>query len=163
IFAAIGMETLCFLAKRESRLPLLVLVVLLLDTTSTSIQPLARTDKRHFIAAGEYLAARAPNERVIEGVIKRDGSFGFDIGPDATPLSYYTTIPRVAGYHNLAATHVHNFAETIVKMAERDLRNDGHLLPNTEILVAILNASRVVCTGFVVNGCPKSFSTATPE
>jgi hypothetical protein len=163
IFAAIGMETLFSLAKRESRLPLLVLVALLLDATSTSVQPLARTDKRHFIAAGEYLASAAPNERVIEAVIKRDGSFGFDIGPDATPLSYYTTIPRIAGYHNLAATHVHNFAETIIKMAERDLRNDGHLSPSTEILVAILNASRIVCFGVVVNGCPKSFSTATPE
>jgi len=163
IFAAIGMETLFSRAKRESRLPLLVLLALLLDATSTSVQPLARTDKRHFIAAGEYLASAAPNERVIKAVIKRDGSFGFDIGPGATPLSYYTTIPRVAGYHNLAATHVHNFAETIIKMAERDLRNGGHLSPDTEILVAILNASRIVCFGFVVNGCPNSFSTATPE
>jgi hypothetical protein len=100
---------------------------------------------------------------VIEAVIARDGSFGFDIGPDATPLSYYTAIPRVAGYHNLAATHVHNFAETIVKMAERDLRSGGHLAPSTETLVGILNASRIICFGFGVNGCPKSFSDATPE
>jgi hypothetical protein len=127
------------------------------------VQPLARSDKEHFIAAGEYLTSAAPNERVIEAVINRDGSFGFDIGPDATPLSYYTTIPRVAGYHNLAATHVHNFAETIVKMAERDLRSEGYILPSTTILVGILNASRVVCFGFDMNGCPKSFITATPE
>jgi 6-pyruvoyl-tetrahydropterin synthase related domain len=163
IFAAIGMERLILLAKWESRLPLLVLVALLFDAASTSVQPLARTDKQHFVAAGEYLASAAPNERVIEAVIKRDGSFGLDIGPDATPLSYYTTIPRVAGYHNLAATHVHNFAETIIKMAERDLRSDGHLSPSTEILVAILNASRVVCFGSVANGCPKSFIASTSE
>jgi len=78
-------------------------------------------------------------------------------------LSYYTTIPRVAGYHNLAATHVHNLAETIVKMAERDLRSDGHISPSTQILVGILNASRIICFGFDMNGCPKSFITATPE
>jgi hypothetical protein len=163
IFAAIGMERLFSLSSPESRLPLLVFVALLLDTASTSVQPLARSDKQHFIAAGEYLASAAPNERVIEAVIKRDGSFGFDIGPDATPLSYYTTIPRVAGYHNLAATHVHNFAETIVKMAERDLRGDGHISPSTQILVGILNASRIVCFGFVANGCPKNFIAATAE
>jgi hypothetical protein len=163
IFAAIGMEKLFSLTNPESRLPLLVFVALLLDAASTSVQPLARSDKQHFIAAGEYLASAAPNERVIEAVLKRDGSFGFDIGPDATPLSYYTTIPRVAGYHNLAATHVHNFAETIVKMAERDLRSDGRISPSTQILVGILNASRIVCFGFVANGCPKSFITATAE
>jgi hypothetical protein len=163
IFAAIGMERLFSLTNSESRLPLVMFVALVLDAASTSVQPLARTDKQHFIAAGEYLASAAPNERVIEAVIKRDGSFGFDIGPDATPLSYYTTIPRVAGYHNLAATHVHNFAETIVKMAERDLRSDGHLSPSTQILVGILNASRIVCFGFVVNSCPKSFIAAIPE
>jgi hypothetical protein len=138
-------------------------VALLLDVASTSVQPLARTDKRHFIAAGEYLASAAPNERVIEAVINRDGSFGFDIGPGATPLSYYTTSPRVAGYHNLAATHVHNFAETIIKMAERDLRNDGNLSQSTELLVGVLNASRIVCFGFVANGCPQSFIAATSE
>jgi hypothetical protein len=163
IFAAIGMERLFSLANAESRLPLLVFVALLLDAASTSVQPLARSDKEHFIAAGEYLAGAAPNERVIEAVFNRDGSFGFDIGPDATPLSYYTTIPRVAGYHNLAATHVHNFAETIVKMAEHDLRSDGYISPDTTILVGILNASRLVCFGFDTNGCPKSFIGATPE
>ncbi len=163
IFAAIGMERLFSLAGPKSRLPLIVFVALVLDATSTSIQPLARSDKDHFIRAGEYLASTAPNERVIEAMISRDGSFAFDIGPDATPLSYYTTIPRVAGDHNLAATHVHNFAETIVKMAERDLRSDGYLSPSTQILVGILNAPRIVCFGFAVNGCPKSFITATPE
>jgi hypothetical protein len=162
IFAGIGMERLFSLARVESRLPLFVFVALLLDAASTSVQPLARTDKRHFIAAGEYLASAAPNQRVIEAVINRDGSFGFDIGPDATPLSYYTTIQRVAGHHSLAATHVHNFVETIVKMAERDLRSDGRLAPSTESLAGILNVSRIVCFGFVANGCPKSF-IATPE
>jgi hypothetical protein len=163
IFAAIGMERLLNLGKPESRLPLLVFVALLVDAASTSVQPLARTDKQYFITAGEYLASAAPNDRVIEAVINRDGSFGFDIGPNATPLSYYTTIPRVAGYHNLAATHVHNFAETIVKMAEQDLRNDGHLASGTEILLGILNASRIVCFGSAANGCPKSFMTAISE
>jgi hypothetical protein len=157
------MERLFNLGKPESRLPLLVFVALLVDAASTSVQPLARTDKQYFITAGEYLASAAPNDRVIEAVINRDGSFGFDIGPNATPLSYYTTIPRVAGYHNLAATHVHNFAETIVKMAEQDLRNDGHLASSTEILLGILNASRIVCFGSAANGCPKSFMTAVSE
>jgi hypothetical protein len=65
IFAAIGMDGLFSLANPESRLPLLVFVALLLDAASTSVQPLARSDKQHFIAAGEYLASVAPNERVI--------------------------------------------------------------------------------------------------
>src|SRR4029077_13403585 len=55
IFAGIGMEGLLSLANAESRLPLLVFVTLLLDAASTSIQPLARSDKQHFIAAGKYL------------------------------------------------------------------------------------------------------------
>jgi hypothetical protein len=48
-------------------------------------------------------------------------------------------------------------------MAERDLRNDGHLSPSTEMLVGVLNASRIVCFGFVANGCPQSFIAATSE
>ena len=163
IFAAIGMERLFSLAYANSRFPLFVFVALLLDVGSTSVQPLARSDKQHLIAAGEYLASVAPHERVIEGSILRDRSFVFDIGPDAGPISYYTTIQRVAGYHNLAATHVHNFAETIVKMAEHDLRNYGRLSSRTQILVGLINASRIVCFSFTRNGCPKSFTTATSE
>src|SRR5262249_24107860 len=48
-------------------------------------------------------------------------------------------------------------------MAERDLRNDGYISPSTTILVSILNASRIVCFGFNLNGCPKSFTAAALE
>jgi hypothetical protein len=78
-------------------------------------------------------------------------------------MSYYSMVERVAGHHNMAATRVHNYAETIAKLAEADLRRDGRLSSQTEILLGVLDVTRIVCAGSFAAGCPTRFATTEPE
>jgi hypothetical protein len=163
LYAAFGVERLLLHAAKNGRLFLFVLLAAILDTGSTSVQPVARTDKQFLIDAGRYLERAAPNERFLEGDVAQDGSFELDIGPNASPMSYYSMVQRVAGEHNMAATRVHNYVETGVKLAERDLRMDGRLGSDAESLMQMLNVTRVVCNGPFTNGCPRGFSGLVSE
>jgi hypothetical protein len=58
---------------------------------------------------------------------------------------------------------VHNYAETAVKLAERDLRLNGRLGPDAEALLQTLNVTRVVCHGTFANGCPNGFAGLVSE
>jgi len=163
ILAALGFEFLARAARPLSRLPLLVAAALVLDVASTSIQPVARSDKAFLIEAGRYLAQTAPGERFAEIDLARDGSIQADIGPDAGPLSAYAMVQRVAGHHNMAATRVHNYAETAIEMAASDLRRDGRVGANALSLLRLLNVSRIICVSPVAAGCPESFVQARSE
>ncbi len=157
ILAALGFEWLARTARQGSRLPLAVAIALALDVASTSVQPVARSDKVFFIDAGLYLARVAPNQRFAEIDLERDGSFHADIGPGSGPISAYAMVQRVAGHHNMAATRVHNYAETIVEMGARDLRRDGRLGMPTLSLLRLLNVTRIICFSPVAAGCPDRF------
>jgi hypothetical protein len=163
ILAALGFEWLAQTVRPASRLPLVVAAALLLDVAGTSVQPVARSDKAFLIEAGRYLAQTAPEERFAEIDLARDGSIQADIGPDAGPLSAYAMVQRVAGHHNMAATPVHNYAETIVEMVARDLRRDGRVGDPTLALLRLLNVSRIVCISPVAAGCPDGFVQARVE
>ena len=63
----------------------------------------------------------------------------------------------------MGATRVHNYAETIAKLAESDLRRDGRLSSQTEILVGLLNVTRIVCMGSFAAGCPADFAATESE
>lgn len=159
ILAACGADALRERLKNWPRAGLVIMVLLLLDLSSTAVQPVARNDKQFQIDAGRYLEARAPGERVIE--LTDDGKA--DIGPDAGAMSYDALVQRVAGYHNMAATKVHNYAATAVKLAEADLRRDGAITPPHASLLALFNAARIYCTSPSANGCPATFAGARPE
>lgn len=163
ILAAIGADVLRERLASWPRAGLALLALLLLDLSSTAIQPVARNDKQFQIDAGRYLEAAAPGERVIEVTLDGKGRIDADIGPDAGAISYDALVQRVAGYHNMAATRVHNYAETAVKLAEADLRQTGVIAPHEADLLALFNASRVYCTSPVANGCPARFAGARPE
>ncbi len=163
ILAGLGFEWLAQASRSASRLPLLVAAALVLDVASTSIQPVARSDKAFLIEAGRYLAQNAPEERFAEIDLARDGSIQADIGPDSGPLSAYAMVQRVAGHHNMAATRVHNFAETAVEMAASDLRRDGRVGEKALSLLRLLNVSRIICISPAAMGCPDGFVQARPE
>lgn len=159
ILAACGADALRERLAKWPRAGLIMLLLLLLDLSSTAVQPVARNDKQFQIDAGRYLEAIAPGERVIELTLNGKA----DIGPDAGAMSYAALVQRVAGYHNMAATKVHNYAATAVKLAEADLHRDGAIAPRNAELLALFNASRVYCTSPTANGCPASFAGARPE
>jgi len=157
ILGGIGADAVRAWLPGWPRAGLVIMLVLLLDLSSTAIQPVARNDKQFMIDAGRYLEATAPNERVMEVRIDADGSASADIGPDAGPISYESMVQRIAGHHNMAATLVHNYAETAVKMAEADLGRDGTLSPRSAELLALFNVSRIFCTTSIASGCPQRF------
>jgi hypothetical protein len=163
LYAALGMEWIAAQAKPGSRIVLIVSFAAVLDVASTSIQPVARTDKGFLIDAGRYLEAEAANQRILEVEVGRDKSIAVNIGPSSGPISFYSTVERVAGHHNMAATRVHNYAETIAKLAERDLHRAGRLSPETESLVGLVDVTRIVCLGSFAMGCPARFAATAPE
>jgi hypothetical protein len=163
IYAAFGVERIALISKANPRVITIVMLAAILDVASTSVQPVARTDKQYLVDAGLYLERTAPDQRFLEADVARDGSFSMTIGPNATPMSYYSTVQRVAGEHNMAATRVHNYAETAAKMAERDLRLNGRLGPDAEALLQVFNVTRVVCNGTFENGCPIQFADVQSE
>lgn len=161
LLAALGLEHLWRCSPRRW-LPLLTLL-LLADVASTAIQPVARTDKGHLVAIGTTLERIAPNERYMEMSLGRDGAYFADMGPVGGPGSYYATVQRLAGNHNMAATPVHNWMAATVMLAERDLARTGRLAPERERLLAMLNASRIICVRSAAVGCPESFAGRVPQ
>ncbi len=163
LLAAIGIEYLALSPRLGGRLVTLAFLVVLLDVSSTSIQPVARNDKQFMIDAGRYLERTAPGDRFIELTLDRDGSMATDIGPDAGPVSFYSTVSRIAGHHDMAATLVHNFAAASVELAEQELRAGGRLSNGTKSLLALFNVRRILCFGSFAIGCPASFADIVEE
>jgi hypothetical protein len=163
ILAALGLEWLAVAVRPGSRLLLITATVLLIDVASTSVQPVARSDKQFLIDAGLYLARIAPDERIAEIDLGSDGSPAVNVGPGSGPLSAYATVQRIAGHHNMAATHVHNYAVTILEMMERDLRRDRRVAEPTLSLLRLLNVTRIICFTATAVGCPDSYAQAAAE
>lgn len=163
IFAALGMERIAAVHKLGGRLPAIAFLLVLLDLGSTAIQPVSRNDKQFMIEAGAYLEQVAPQQRIAEIGVAQDGSFKIDIGPDSSTLSYYSTVQRVAGHHDMAATRVHNYAVTILKMAERNLRAHGSLGNASKTLLAMLNVGLIVCANPTAMGCPARFADGSAD
>ena len=156
LLAALGLEQL-WRRSLMWRLPLLSLL-LLLDVALTAIQPVVRTDKEHLVAVGTTLERIAPNERYMEMTLGPNGTYLADMGPVGGPGSYYATVQRLAGNHNMAATGVHNWIAATVMLAERDLARTGRLAPERERLLALFNASRIICLRPAAVGCPDNFA-----
>lgn len=135
-----------------------VFACLLIDLGSTSLQPVGRSDKQFMIEAGRYLEQSAPNERIVEINITSEGKFEANMGPNAGPVSYASLVQRVAGTHNMAATHVHNYIAGTVKLVEKDLQRDRRVSPEAVSLLRMLNVSRIVCFRPMKMGCPADWA-----
>jgi len=163
LLAALGLDWLLDYPIFAKRGLLLVTLVAIADLASTSVQPVARTDKGFMIEAGRLLERTAPNQRVVQIGIAPNGEMDADIGPNASPLSYYATVQRIAGNHNMAATRMHNFLAVTAKQAEADLRTSGILSSETKEFLALFNVGRVICNTALANGCPASVGNSMDD
>ncbi len=154
LLAALGLDWLLDHPLLAGRGLLAVAVAVIADLASTSVQPVARTDKDFMIEAGQYLERVASNQRVMQIGIAPNGSMDADIGPDASPLSYYATVQRIAGNHNMAATRVHNFLAVTAKQAEAELQDSGVLSAETSMSLGLFDVGRIICNTSIANGCP---------
>src|SRR4029077_21278337 len=87
VLAALGMEYVTVTRQAGGRVLLLLLPAMPLDVASTSIQPVARTDKQFMIDAGRYLESHAPTDRLLEVGMERDGTYGVSIGAHGGPMA----------------------------------------------------------------------------
>lgn len=163
LLAAFGLDWLLDHPMLANRGLLLVVLIVVADLASTSVQPVARTDKGFMVEAGRLLEQTTPNQRVVQIGVAPDGGLDADIGPDASPLSYYSTVQRIAGNHNMAATRLHNFLVVTAKLAESDLHATGVLSSETERLLALFNVGRIICNTALANGCPASIHTSVDD
>lgn len=160
VLAAFGAERLLESWNRAPRLALAVLLLVVADLGPASIQPLARTDKNYLDVAGAYLAESGSRRVVLMHDYTGSGtpeSIAVRVGPSSIPVSYYP-VQTLSGPHNMAATHLHNYAVAILKRAESDLRENGTLSPATLQLLAMLNVDRIVSDNGTGMGLPAGIS-----
>ena len=153
ILASISVE---FLATggRNPRIVLVVITLIFIDVASTSVQPVARTDKQFLVDAGQFLQTSAPDDRFMEIDFFGDQGASPDVGPGAGPISAFTRVQRISGTHNMAATRVHNYAEATVERVAAHLVGDGHISPEDLRLLSVFNVTRVICFQSFSSGCP---------
>jgi len=156
MLAAIGLDWLIGNGRLSGGVLLAVTVVIVADLASTSVQPIARTDKAFLVDAGHYLERTSPNQRVMEVAVDPSGKLSAIIGPSGGPMSYDATVQRIAGNHNMAATRLHNYLVTTAKQGEADLARTGQLGPETRTALGLFNVGRVVCASAIDNGCPSA-------
>ncbi|MEF8702983.1 MAG: 6-pyruvoyl-tetrahydropterin synthase-related protein [Candidatus Accumulibacter sp. UW26] len=164
--AALGCEGLLASRPAQPRLALLLLGLVLLDLGPTAVQPVARSDKYFLDEAGQLLAARSPNERVVIASTRHargeDARIVLQTGPAGLPLNYYP-VQTVSGPHNHTATLIHNYAVSALLWAERDLREAGRLSAGSAALLGIFNVSRIVSDDGRSMGLPASVAEAIDE
>lgn len=159
--AGVGAYHLMKQINVKSRLPAMLLGLLLLDIGTTAIQPLARTDKAYFDIAARYILDTAPMQRILLTDM-RSGQVTASIGPGGPPLHYYP-LQQVIGAHSLTATLAHNYLAASIKLAERDLRQDGQLSQTSSAALAMLNVGRVVNDRGSAFGFPEKVQGAVAD
>ncbi len=163
MLAAIGLDWLIGGGRLSARVLLAVTILIVADLASTSVQPVARTDKGFLLDAGRYLERTAPDQRVVEISVDQSGKLNAVIGPSGGPMSYDATVQRVAGNHNMTATRLHNYLVTTAKDSERELTDTKQLSPETRTALGVFNVGRLVCASSIDNGCPPSLHDATDD
>ena len=158
ILGGLGVQWLLVRKPLRGYAHTLAIAALLLDTGSTAVQPVARLDKGFLLQAGRYIAHIDPQRRIMEIPLHPDGRVGVSIGPNATPMSFYADVQRIAGTHNMAATLVHNYVGSIAMLARHDLRTRKRLSTPTTQLLAMLNVGEAVCWSALRMGCPSDLA-----
>lgn len=166
LLAGFGAQRILEWPGASDRAALLVLFVVFLDFAVPAVQPLARTDKGYLDEASAYLASRPQSRRVVlsnsYAAPDESSRLRVEIGPSTGPISY-RPVQTLSGPHNMAATRLHNYAVAALKKAEADLRRAGRLAPDTEQLLAMLNAGLVVNDSGSAMGLPKGIAAAVEE
>ncbi len=159
--AGLGAEAVFRIAPQRRMLPLLLFAATVLDAAPLAVQPWTRSDMQGIVAAGDDLARRAADSRVLE-VWYLTGNPDVSVGPDSSPLAY-ARLQMLSGPHKQDATPAHNANATVLKVAQADLHATGTLSDATRTLLASANIGWVVGTGPTTPGLPASFGGTTPD
>ncbi len=158
VLAALGLDWLLSRALIAGRRLLYLTALIVADLASTSIQPVARTDKAFLVEAGRRLEQTAPSKRFVQIAIDGGGNIDADKGPDGSPVSYYSTVQRIAGNHNMAATRLHNYLLSAAGFVQGDIQNLRTLTSTTRSILGLFNVGEVICANATTNGCPGDVS-----
>ncbi|HSF42010.1 MAG TPA: 6-pyruvoyl-tetrahydropterin synthase-related protein [Thermoanaerobaculia bacterium] len=159
--AALGADFLLSGKREAGHLPALAFALVLVDLSSTSVQPLARADKGYLDEARSYLARTSPTGRVLL-VAYWDGELEASVGMNSTPL-FYGRVPDLVGPHPMTATRVHNSVAVVIKAAERDLEERGELSPFSRQMLSMFHATRLVADSGKGMGFPPEVKAAREE
>ena len=156
VSGAAGADILIRGVVRWAALPLLLFAAVVLDAAPLAVQPWNRSDMGAIVAAGDNLARRAADSRVME-VRYATGPPDVSVGPDSSPLSY-ATIQMLSGPHKQDATPAHNAGAAVLRVAADDLKRSGALSAAASQLLALSNIGWVVGTGPNRLGLPPSYA-----
>lgn len=153
--AGIGLEMLTAQLANPGRLLAAAYLLTLLDAGPLAVQPWTRADLLPIAKAGQSLADRARNTRVVE-VELLDGKPYVADDPMLSPLAY-SRLQILSGPHKQDATTAHNSFAALLKIVQADVQKKGHLEPATRTMLAIANV------GWVVGALPNDFADAVTD
>jgi hypothetical protein len=159
--AALGADFLLAGRREAGHLPALAFALVLVDLSSTSVQPLARADKDYLDEAGSYLAETSPTGRVLL-VSNWDDGLEASVGMNSSPL-FYSKVPDLVGPHPMTATRAHNYLAVVIKAAERDLKERGELSLFSRQMLSMFHASYLVADSGRGMGFPPEITAARKE
>ena len=153
--AGLGLEMLIARASHPGRFLAAAYLLTLLDSGPLAVQPWTRSDLVPIARAGEVLADRARDTRVVEAE-SLDGQPYVSDDPMLNPLTY-SRLQILAGPHKQDATKAHNGFAALLKIIQSDLRRNGRLDPATRTMLAVVNV------GWVVGALPNDFTDAVTD
>ena len=154
IAAAAGVQLLAQAFPARTWISTLIFVVFVIDVAPSALQPFTRTDARGVEHAGEALAERAANERVLQ--VAPGGENLISVGPDSTPLNY-ARVQMLYGPHKPDATRAHNGITATIDLVADDLAANNQLGPQSRLLLGMLNVGWVVGVDGPRMGLPPRF------
>ena len=160
LLAGLGTEYLLETRHRWKHLPAIILAFIFLDLGSTSIQPLARTDKKYLSDAAEFLKANFPASRVVQAGAW-SGEFSIPLWGGGPFLMF--PLQQMGLPHGYSATVFHNYGAVLLKRAEQDLATAGQLSEKTARWLAMLNISHIICDNGSGMGLPPNITGTASE
>jgi hypothetical protein len=160
IAAAASVQLLHQAFPARTWIPTLIFAAFVIDVAPSALQPFTRTDMRGIEHAGEVLAERAANERVLQ--VTPGAEFLLSVGPDSTPL-HYARVQMLHGPHKPDATRAHNGIAAAIDLVADDLAANATLDPQSRTLLGMLNVGWVVGVDGTRMGLPPRFAGTIPD
>jgi hypothetical protein len=160
IAAAASVQLLQAACPTFTRLPVLILALFIVDAGPGAIQPFTRTDMQGIARAGEALAERAADARVLQ--VTPDSDALVSVGPDSTPL-HYARVQMLHGPHKPDATRAHNGLAAALGLVGGDLAAHDTLGAQSRLYLGMLNVGWVVGVDGPRMGLPVRFAGAEPD
>ena len=155
IAAAASVQLLHGAFPARTWIPTLIFAAFVLDVAPSALQPFTRTDMRPIEVAGQALAERAANERVLQVTPADD--FLLSVGPNSSPLQY-ARVQMLHGPHKPDATRAHNGIVAAIDLVADDLTAHPTLDAQSRLLLGMLNVGWVVGIDGPRMGLPPRFA-----